>query len=97
MLAIAFKFHISFIYSVITLQSRDDQNEYERRQRQVMRAQQQQLQQLTAQEMASRCMSASYRRSPSPVRVQPFSTSGIMQLAEKIKNEEYFASSIPVR
>lgn len=62
-----------------------------------MRAQQQQMQQLTAQEMASRSMSASYRRSPSPVRVQPFSTTAIMQLSEKIRTEDQFSTAIPVR
>ncbi|KAL0822624.1 hypothetical protein ABMA28_004657 [Loxostege sticticalis] len=76
--------------------SRDDQNEYERRQRQAMRVQQQQMQQLTAQqEMASRSMAASYRRSPSPARIQPFSNPAMVQLVEKIKNEEHFASALP--
>ncbi|KOB78100.1 Ecto-NOX disulfide-thiol exchanger 1 [Operophtera brumata] len=82
-------------YRITLTDSRDDQNEFERHQRQVIRAQQQQMQQLSAQEMASRSMSASYRRSPSPVRVQPFSTTAIVQLSEKIKSEELFANSIP--
>lgn len=62
-----------------------------------MRVQQQQMQQLTAQqEMASRSMAASYRRSPSPARIQPFSNPAMVQLVEKIKNEEHFASALPV-
>ncbi|KAI5645453.1 RNA recognition motif domain-containing protein [Phthorimaea operculella] len=73
--------------------SRDDQNEFERRQRQMQRAQEQQMQQLTAQQQAlSRTM---YRRSPSPVRIQPFSNPAMVQLIEKIKNEEHFASTLP--
>lgn len=75
--------------------SRDDQNEYERRQRQALRAQQAQMQQLTAQqELANRSI-ASYRRSPSPVRIQPFSNAAIVQLVEKIKNEEHFPNTLP--
>lgn len=54
------------------------------------------MQQLSAQEVASRSMTASYRRSPSPVRAQPYSTTAVVQLAEKIKNEEHFANAIPV-
>ncbi|XP_023946149.2 ecto-NOX disulfide-thiol exchanger 2 isoform X2 [Bicyclus anynana] len=75
--------------------SRDDQNEYERRQRQAMRVQQQQMQQqMSVQEnMASRNMN--YRRSPSPVRIQVFSNAAMVQLGEKIKSEEHFASSLP--
>lgn len=46
--------------------------------------------------MASRSMAASYRRSPSPVRIQPFSNAAIVQLIEKIKNEEHFAGALPV-
>ncbi|CAG5025606.1 unnamed protein product [Parnassius apollo] len=73
--------------------SRDDQNEYERKQRQALRAQQAQMQQLTAQQEASCKMN--YRRSPLPIRIQPFSNAAVVQLAEKIKNEEHFASSLP--
>ncbi|XP_059053730.1 ecto-NOX disulfide-thiol exchanger 2-like [Achroia grisella] len=76
--------------------SRDDQNEYERRQRQALRAQQAQMQQLTAQqELATRSVAAPYRRSPSPVRIQPFSNAAIVQLVEKIKNEEHFSNTLP--
>ncbi|CAH2091238.1 unnamed protein product [Euphydryas editha] len=75
--------------------SRDDQNEYERRQRQAARLQQQQLQQLTAQQEAIASRNINYRRSPSPVRIQPFSSTAVVQLAEKIKNEEHFASTLP--
>ncbi|GBP15415.1 Ecto-NOX disulfide-thiol exchanger 2 [Eumeta japonica] len=78
--------------------SRDDQNEFERRQRQAMRAQQAQLQHLnTQQEMSSRSSSVSHRRSrsPSPLRVQPFSNAMIVQLVEKLKNEEQFSSTLP--
>ncbi|KAJ2944302.1 hypothetical protein O0L34_g18288 [Tuta absoluta] len=73
--------------------SRDDQNEFERRQRQMQRAQEQQMQQLTAQQQAlSRTM---FRRSPSPARIQPFSNPAMVQLIEKIKSEEQFASTLP--
>ncbi|KAG6442236.1 ecto-NOX disulfide-thiol exchanger 2 isoform X2 [Manduca sexta] len=77
--------------------SRDDQNEYERHQRQLIRAQQAQIEQLSAQqEIASRSMSYDrLRRSPSPVRIQPFSNVAMLQLGEKIKNEEHFSSSVP--
>ncbi|XP_013190791.1 ecto-NOX disulfide-thiol exchanger 2 isoform X2 [Amyelois transitella] len=79
--------------------SRDDQNEYERKQRQVMRQQQVQMQQLAQQEMARSSLGGglggNYRRSPSPVRIQPFSNAAIVQLNEKIKSEEHFASTIP--
>lgn len=81
------------------IQSRDDQNEYERRQRQAMRIQHQQMQQMSAQqqEMSTQsASSASYPRSPSPVRVQIYSNNAVMQLYEKIKSEENFASAIPV-
>ncbi|XP_075978640.1 ecto-NOX disulfide-thiol exchanger 2-like isoform X2 [Anticarsia gemmatalis] len=75
--------------------SRDDQNDYERKQRQALRVQQQQMQQLNAQqEMVSRTM-GSYRRSPSPTRVQPFSNASMVQLSEKIKSEENFSTSLP--
>lgn len=59
--------------------------------------QQQQLQQLSAQHeaLASTRGSGSYRRTPSPVRIQPYS-SAVIQLAEKIKNEEHFANTLPV-
>ncbi|KAM3966308.1 ecto-NOX disulfide-thiol exchanger 1 [Aphomia sociella] len=77
--------------------SRDDQNEYERRQRQALRAQQAQMQQLTAQqELASRNIGMPYRRSPSPI-IQPFSNAQMIdQLVENIKNEEHFSSSLPI-
>ncbi|CAH2981264.1 unnamed protein product [Chilo suppressalis] len=76
--------------------SRDDQNEYERKQRQVLRVQQAQMQQLSAQqELVHSSSRSSYRRSPSPVRIQPFSNAAILQLVEKIKNEEHFASTLP--
>ncbi|XP_047503603.1 ecto-NOX disulfide-thiol exchanger 1 isoform X2 [Pieris napi] len=74
--------------------SRDDQNEYERRQRQALRVQQQ-MQQLSAQqELADNSMNFQ-PRSPSPVRLQPFSNAAITQLAEKIKSEEAFAPTLP--
>lgn len=63
-----------------------------------MRAQEQQMQQLAAQQQAlgaSRGMG--FDRSPSPVRIQPFSNGAIVQLAEKIKSEENFAATLPVR
>ncbi|XP_028178561.1 ecto-NOX disulfide-thiol exchanger 2-like [Ostrinia furnacalis] len=77
--------------------SRDDQNEYDRRQRQAMRVQQQHMHHhmTSQQDMASRSMAASYRRSPSPIRIQPFSNPAMVQLVEKIKNEEHFASALP--
>ncbi|XP_026486988.1 ecto-NOX disulfide-thiol exchanger 2-like [Vanessa tameamea] len=75
--------------------SRDDQNEYERRQRQALRVQQQQIQQLTAQHEAIASRNMNYHRSPSPVRIQPFSNAAVVQLAEKIKNEEHFPSTLP--
>ncbi|XP_049874415.1 ecto-NOX disulfide-thiol exchanger 2 isoform X2 [Pectinophora gossypiella] len=77
--------------------SRDDQNEYERRQRQAMRAQEQQLHQMGAQQQAlvSRNMYSGRHRSPSPMRLQPFSNAAIVQLAEKIKSEENFLESLP--
>ncbi|XP_045495528.1 ecto-NOX disulfide-thiol exchanger 2-like [Colias croceus] len=76
--------------------SRDDQNEYERRQRQALRMQQQQMQQLTAQQEAiANSHSINYPRSPSPLRIQPFSNAAIVQLAEKIKSEEQFSATLP--
>lgn len=76
--------------------SRDDQNEYERKQRQVLRVQQAQMQQLTAQqELVRTNVGSTYNRSPSPVRIQLFSNAAMVQLVEKIKNEEHFASTIP--
>ncbi|XP_013172515.1 PREDICTED: ecto-NOX disulfide-thiol exchanger 2-like isoform X1 [Papilio xuthus] len=72
--------------------SRDDQNEYERRQRQAVRAQQAQMQ-LTSHPEANRAMT--YKRSPSPVRIQQFTNAAIVQLSEKIKSEEYFSISLP--
>lgn len=91
-------FHLLILLILFVLQSRDDQNEFERRQRQAMRVQQAQMQQLSAQqEMATRSLSvSSYRRSPSPLRVQPFSSTAMLQLGEKIKNEEHFANALPV-
>lgn len=64
-----------------------------------MRAQEQQMQQLAAQQQALGASSRSlvFDRSPSPVRIQPFSNGAIVQLAEKIKSEENFASTLPVR
>jgi hypothetical protein len=41
-------------------------------------------------------MGTNFRRSPSPVRVQPYSNAAMVQLVEKIKNEEQFASTLPV-
>lgn len=78
------------------MQSRDDQNEYERRQRQALRVQQQQMQQLSAQQEAMASRNMNYRRSPSPVRIQPFSNAAVVQLAEKIKSEEHFPTTLPV-
>lgn len=75
--------------------SRDDQNDYERRQRQVMRAQQAQMQQLNAQNEISNRATTTYRRSPSPIRIQPFSNAALVQLAEKLKNEEHFYTTLP--
>ncbi|CAG9793810.1 unnamed protein product [Diatraea saccharalis] len=76
--------------------SRDDQNEYERKQRQALRVQQAQMQQLSAQqELVRSNTSSSYRRSPSPMRIQPFSNAAILQLVEKIKSEEQFANTLP--
>ncbi|XP_068618201.1 ecto-NOX disulfide-thiol exchanger 1-like isoform X2 [Battus philenor] len=71
--------------------SRDDQNEYERRQRQVLRAQQAQIQFTVQQDTNHK---ANYR-SPSPMRIQPFSNAAIVQLSEKIKSEEQFSNSLP--
>ncbi|KAG7296168.1 hypothetical protein JYU34_021269 [Plutella xylostella] len=78
--------------------SRDDQNEYERKQRQVLRAQQAQMEQLTAQQeyaaaMTGRQAPAMYR-SPSPP-IRPFSNAAITQMSEKIKSEEHFAVILP--
>ncbi|XP_026316825.1 ecto-NOX disulfide-thiol exchanger 2 [Hyposmocoma kahamanoa] len=77
--------------------SRDDQNEYERKQRQALRAQEQQMQQLAAQQQALGASSRgmTFERSPSPVRIQPFSNGAILQLAEKIKSEDNFATTLP--
>ncbi|XP_032520574.2 ecto-NOX disulfide-thiol exchanger 2-like isoform X2 [Danaus plexippus] len=75
--------------------SRDDQNEYERRQRLALRVQQQQMQQMSAQHEAMSNRNATYRRSPSPLRIQPFSATAIVQLTEKIKSEEHFATTLP--
>ncbi|XP_063535589.1 ecto-NOX disulfide-thiol exchanger 2-like [Cydia strobilella] len=80
--------------------SRDDQNEYERRQRQMQRVQEQQMQQLTAQqEMASKYSApSSYNRrarDESPVRITPFSNLAITQIAEKVKSEEQFSNTLP--
>lgn len=61
-----------------------------------MRLQQQQIQQLTAQQEAIASRNMNYRRSPSPVRIQPFSNTAVVQLAEKIKSEEHFANTLPV-
>lgn len=36
------------------------------------------------------------RRTPSPSRVQPYSNASMIQLAEKLKNEEHFSSTLPV-
>lgn len=62
-----------------------------------MRAQEQQMQQLAAQQQALGASSRGmgFDRSPSPVRIQPFSNGAIVQLAEKIKSEENFASTLP--
>lgn len=81
------------------LKSRDDQNEYERKQRQAMRAQELQMQQLAAQQQALGASSRGmgFDRSPSPVKIQPFSNGAIVQLAEKIKSEDNFATTLPVR
>lgn len=76
--------------------SRDDQNEYERRQRQALRLQQAQMQHMNSeQDTANRNAGTPYRRSPSPPRVQLFSNAAMVQLAEKIKNEEQFSSTVP--
>ncbi|KAL4703278.1 hypothetical protein ACJJTC_015410 [Scirpophaga incertulas] len=78
--------------------SRDDQNEYERKQRQVLRAQQAQIaaQQITAQEeLARSVVGSSHRRSPSPIKIQPFSNTAMVNLVDKIKSEENFASALP--
>ncbi|XP_063892879.1 ecto-NOX disulfide-thiol exchanger 2 [Helicoverpa armigera] len=80
--------------------SRDDQNDFERRQRQALRAQQVQMQHLNAQqEMASRSISSygsdTRRRTPSPSRIQPYSNAAMVQLAEKLKNEEHFSTTLP--
>lgn len=72
-------------------ESRDDQNDYEWKQRQVLRVQQQQLH--AQQEIANRNIS-SYKRSPSPIRVQPFSNAAMLQLSEKIKSEEQFPDAV---
>ena len=55
------------------------------------------MQQLTAQqEIASRSMGAYKQRSPSPIRIQPFSNVAIAQLAEKVKSEDQFSLTLPV-
>lgn len=78
------------------IQSRDDQNEFERRQRQALRVQQAQMQQLNAQQEILNSTNE-YRQSPSPVRIQPYSNPAMVQLSEKIKSEEHFSSALPVR
>ncbi|KAJ8713419.1 hypothetical protein PYW07_013789 [Mythimna separata] len=79
--------------------SRDDQNDFERRQRQALRVQQQHMQHLNAQnDMVNRNMPSygvSHRRTPSPSRVQPYSNASMIQLGEKLKNEEHFANTLP--
>lgn len=90
-------------------QSRDDQNEFERRQRQMLRVQQAQMMTMASQSDGSMMgmdltggmdmgleSGRSARRSPSPARVQPFSNAAIGQLSEKIKSEEQFYTSLPV-
>ncbi|XP_037869835.1 ecto-NOX disulfide-thiol exchanger 2 isoform X1 [Bombyx mori] len=74
--------------------SRDDQNEFERRQRQALRVQQAQMQQLNAQQEILNSTNE-YRQSPSPVRIQPYSNPAMVQLSEKIKSEEHFSSALP--
>lgn len=61
-----------------------------------MRAQQAQMQQLNAQNEISNRATTTYRRSPSPIRIQPFSNAALVQLAEKLKNEEHFYTTLPV-
>lgn len=80
--------------------SRDDQNDFERRQRQALRAQQVQMQQMNVQqEIVTRNINPFVdlrRRSPSPPsRVQPYTNASMVQLAEKLKNEEQFAMTLP--
>ncbi|KAF9408522.1 hypothetical protein HW555_011832 [Spodoptera exigua] len=80
--------------------SRDDQNDFERRQRQALRAQQVQMQQMNSQqEIVNRNINPFLdlrRRSPSPPsRVQPYTNASMVQLAEKLKNEEQFAMTLP--
>lgn len=77
--------------------SRDDQNEYKRKQRQAMRLQQPGGEQYaTSQDALSDDFSLTPRkRSPSPIKIHPFSQTAILQIAERIKNEEYFASTLP--
>lgn len=86
---------------ICILQSRDDQNDFERRQRQALRAQQVQMQQMNVQqEIVTRNINPFVdlrRRSPSPPsRVQPYTNASMVQLAEKLKNEEQFAMTLPV-
>ncbi|CAH2039704.1 unnamed protein product, partial [Iphiclides podalirius] len=73
--------------------SRDDQNEYDRRQRQALRSQHAQVQAINVPQEVGRKII--YRRSPSPVRIQQFTNATLAQLAEKIKSEENFALSLP--
>ncbi|VVC90884.1 unnamed protein product [Leptidea sinapis] len=88
--AISGRLHVDYALS------RDDQNDYERRQRQALRMQQQQMQQLNAQQEAlTTTRNMSYNHSPSPPRVQPFCTSAVMQISEKIKSEDQFAATLP--
>lgn len=61
-----------------------------------MRAQQAQIQQLNAQSDISNRAATTYIRSPSPIRIQPFSNAALVQLAEKLKNEEHFYTTLPV-
>ncbi|KAJ0178355.1 hypothetical protein K1T71_006178 [Dendrolimus kikuchii] len=75
--------------------SRDDQNEYERRQRQALRVQQAQIQEINSQqEIRRRNPEENQRWSPSPPRVMIFSSATVGQVAEKIKSEEHFSSTI---
>lgn len=54
------------------------------------------MMEMSAQQEALATRHSNYRRSPSPLRIQPFSNAAIAQLAEKVKSEEQFSTTLPV-
>lgn len=82
---------------ILLFKSRDDQNEYERRQRQALRVQQAQIQEMSSQqEKRRRNIEDTHRRSPSPPPVMIFSNATVGQVAEKLKSEEHFSTTVTV-